>query len=108
MPNDTHDKSGDEFNTMIDIIFSISFLSHENPQAWAPELETASNGSYTKGKKCRSNLISATLISSFGFDYSPSFHFKTMKTVILSVLLVVEVWLDWFSCDSHFTSDHVN
>lgn len=36
---------------MLYIMFSVSLLTHENPQARAPELETTSNGSYTKEKK---------------------------------------------------------
>lgn len=81
-----------------------------NPlNVWAPEMETASNSDYIVAKENhRSNLILVTHISLLGFDCSLSLHFKTMKTVILSVILVLEVRSDCFSCYSHSTSSQVN
>lgn len=87
-----------------------SLFSLWNPlNVWAPEMETASNSDCTVAKENhRSNLILVTHISLLGFDCSLSLHFKTMKTVILSVILFLEVWPDCFSCSPHSTSAQVN
>lgn len=85
-----------------------SLCSLKSSESMGTRTGATSSGRYTKEKNHKSNLISVTYISLLCFDCSLSLRFKTMKAVILSVILVLGVWLDCFSCDSHFTSGHVN
>lgn len=87
-----------------------SLFSLWNPlNMLAPEMETTSNSDYAVAKENhRSNLILVTHISVLGFDCSLSLYFNTMKTVILSFTLILEVWPDCFSCYSNSTSSQVN